>query len=80
MLAFSREASLVVTVVEWDVPVLGSTDSKAVCGADLAIPITWKGIARPAAVRALESDGTYLEDSWTQYLGPLQQARTVTYP
>ena len=32
----------------------------------------------PAAVRALESDGTILFDDWTQYLGPLQQGR-MTY-
>ncbi|KAF2502942.1 endoglucanase B [Lophium mytilinum] len=76
-LTFSAGASLVVTVVQWDVPVLGSTTSKAVSGADLAIPITWKGVSKPAAVQALESDGTYLEDTWTVYLGPLQQARTT---
>lgn len=69
-LTFTAGANLLVNIIQWDVLVLGSTTSKAVSGSDLSIPITWKGIGKPAAVRAIESDGTYLEDTWTVYLGP----------
>ena len=79
-LTFSAGANLLVNIVQWDVPVLGSTTSAAVSGSDLSIPITWKGIGKPAAIKALESDGAYLEDTWTVYLGPLQQGQTVSLP
>ncbi|CAG9953568.1 unnamed protein product [Clonostachys rosea f. rosea IK726] len=74
-LHFSAGASSVVTLVQWDVPVLGSTSSKAVAGSDLSIPVEWKGLERLATVKMVADDGTYLVDDWTQYLGPLQQAR-----
>jgi endoglucanase len=79
-LTFSAGGNLLVNIVQWDVPVLGSTTSAAVSGSDLSIPITWKGIGKPAAVRALESNGAYLVDTWTVHLGPLQQGRTVSLP
>ncbi|KAF2817477.1 glycoside hydrolase [Mytilinidion resinicola] len=63
-LTFSAGASLVVTVVQWDVPVLGSTTSKAVSGADLAIPITWKGILKSAAARPLQQARTTYANQW----------------
>ncbi len=78
-LSFSRGAALNVEVVQWDVPQLGSTSSKAVAGSDLKIPIKYKGIPKPAAVKAMRSDGTYPFDSWTKGLGPLQQARAVRF-
>ncbi|KZL80113.1 endoglucanase b [Colletotrichum incanum] len=74
-LTFSAGATSQIEIVQWDVPTLASTSSKAVAGADLNIPITYKGVRAPAAVKALSSDGVYLFDDWTQYLGPLQQAR-----
>lgn len=79
-LHFSKGADIVVNVMQWDVPKLSSTSSavSSSSSSDLAIPIQWNGVKEPAAVKAVESDGTYLFDSWTQYLGPLQQAR-VTY-
>lgn len=80
VLTFSKGAELWVQAVAWAQPKLASTSSKAVAGADLHIPITWAGVAKPAAVKALESDGTYLVDDWTQYLPTLQQARTVSAP
>ncbi|KAI1842406.1 hypothetical protein JX266_011447 [Neoarthrinium moseri] len=73
--SFSAGADATVEVVQWDVPVLGSTTSKAQAGSDLIIPITWKGLYKLAAVKMLRNDGVYLFDDWTQYLGPLQQAR-----
>ncbi|KAK6212431.1 hypothetical protein LQW54_005205 [Pestalotiopsis sp. IQ-011] len=73
--SFSAGADATVEIVQWDVPVLASTTSQAVSGSDLAIPITWKGLYKLAAVKMLRSDGVYLFDDWTQYLGPLQQAR-----
>ncbi|KAF9884928.1 hypothetical protein FE257_000919 [Aspergillus nanangensis] len=78
-LKFSAGASPTVQIVQWDKPVLSSTSAAAssVSGSDYAIPITWKGLGKPAAVKALTSGGQYLVDDWTQYLGPLQQARAT---
>ncbi|KAF2192468.1 glycoside hydrolase family 5 protein [Zopfia rhizophila CBS 207.26] len=78
-LSFSAGTDLLVNVLQWDVPVLGATSSKLpATSADLAIPITWKGQNRPATVKAVKGDGTYLVDDWTQYLGDLQKGR-MTY-
>lgn len=73
-LTFSAGATAAVNVVQWDVPKLGSTSSKAVAGADFRIPVTWAGVNQLAAVKMLREDGVYLFDDWTQYLGPLQAA------
>jgi endoglucanase len=48
-------------------------------GGDLAIPVTWKGINRPAAVKAVLPDGTCLFDTWTVYLPAPQQCRMVRF-
>lgn len=74
-LTFSAGATAGASVVQWDVPKLGSTSSTAVRGADLRIPVTWAGVAQPAAVKMRRGDGVYLFDDWTQYLGPLQAGR-----
>ncbi|KAH8651271.1 glycoside hydrolase superfamily [Xylariales sp. PMI_506] len=76
---FSAGAQANLEVVQWDVPILESTSSSASAssGVDLSIPITWKGLNRVAAVQMVENDGTYLFDTWTEYLGPLQQGRTT---
>ncbi|GAP86404.1 putative endoglucanase B [Rosellinia necatrix] len=71
-LTFSAGATAAVELVQWDVPRLGSASSTAVSGADLRIPVTWAGVRQPAAVKMRRSDGVYLFDDWTQYLGPLQ--------
>lgn len=73
-------ASPSIEIVQWDTPVLASksTSASTVAGSDHSIPITWKGLSKPAAVKALTSSGVYLFDDWTQYLGPLEQARTVS--
>ncbi|KAL4951282.1 glycoside hydrolase superfamily [Aspergillus filifer] len=79
-LVFSGGASSpTIDIVVWDIPVLSSTSASAsaVSGADLSIPITWAGIEKPAAVKALTASGVYLFDDWTQWLGPLQQARAT---
>ncbi|KAJ5929897.1 hypothetical protein N7454_006847 [Penicillium verhagenii] len=79
-LEFSGGASSpIVQLVQWTTPTLSSTSAVAssVSGADLLIPITWGGLSTVAAVKAITSDGSYLVDSWTEYLGPLQQARTT---
>jgi endoglucanase len=76
--AFSAGASLILQVVQWDVPTLSQTTSAADSSADLYIPVTWKGVPKVAAVRMLAEDGTYPVDDWTVYLGPLQQARSVS--
>ncbi|KAF2022169.1 glycoside hydrolase family 5 protein [Aaosphaeria arxii CBS 175.79] len=78
-LNFSAGASLQVNILQWSVPTLGVTSSKVPASStDLLIPITWAGQNRPAAVRAVKNDGTYLSDDWTQYLPDLQKAR-ITY-
>lgn len=74
---FSAGADASVEIVQWDVPTLGATTSQAIPGSDLLIPITWKGLYKLAAVKMLRDDGIYLFDDWTQWLGPLQQARGV---
>jgi endoglucanase len=77
--SFSQGANLLVNVLQWNTPTLGSTSSKLpATSTDLLIPITWAGISRPAAVRAKKFDDTYVFDDWTRYLGPLQQGR-MTY-
>ncbi|GAB7350615.1 hypothetical protein MBLNU459_g1181t1 [Dothideomycetes sp. NU459] len=79
-LTFSAGASLTANLVQWDTPVLGSTTSAAsavASGSALTIPITWKGINKPAAVKAETVTGTYLVDTYTQYFGPLQAGRTT---
>ncbi|KAI1359286.1 putative cellulase [Xylaria arbuscula] len=73
-IAFSAGATAGVNIVQWDVPVLGSTSSTAVSGADLHIPITYAGLNQAAAVKMVRGDSVYLFDDWTQYLGPLQAA------
>jgi endoglucanase len=58
-LTFSAGASLQVDIVQWDQPVLGSTSSKTVASsADIHVPITWKGLNKVAAVKAIANDGT----------------------
>ncbi|KAI1113422.1 putative cellulase [Nemania sp. NC0429] len=74
-LTFSAGATAAVNLVQWDLPTLGSTSSKAVSGAEVRIPVTWAGIHQPAAVKMRRDDGVYLFDDWTQYLGPLQAGR-----
>ncbi|ERS98808.1 hypothetical protein HMPREF1624_03998 [Sporothrix schenckii ATCC 58251] len=68
-------------LVLWDVPVLASTTSVASLNTsaddDLAIPVAYKGLPLVAAVRLTSLNGTGLVDTWTQYLGPLQQQRAT---
>jgi endoglucanase len=79
-LNFSRGAALSVDIVQWDTPVLAGVSSSAIsaAGSDLPIPVTYKGLNKVAAVKISESDGKFLVDDWTQYLGPLQQGRGVS--
>ncbi|KAI9148885.1 Endoglucanase B [Paramyrothecium foliicola] len=74
-LSFSAGADIAVEIVQWDVPTLSQTSSKAVGGADLPLPVKWNGLPKLATVKILQEDGTYLVDDWTNVLGPLQQAR-----
>lgn len=78
--SFSAGAAFPVQLVLWDVPTLGSTSGTAAPGSDLSIPVEWAGLERLATVKMQAEDGTYLVDDWTQYLGPLQQARGVSDP
>ena len=79
-LTFSHGAKLGLSIVQYSAPTLASTSSAASAvpaGSDLRIPITWAGVELVAAVKAALADGTFLFDSWTQYLGPLQQGRAT---
>lgn len=78
-IAFSGGAvPMPLQLVMWDTPVLGSTTSVAnTSSGDLPIPITYKGLPAVAAVRLTALNGTGLVDTWTQYLGPLQQERAT---
>ncbi|KAL2787968.1 glycoside hydrolase superfamily [Aspergillus keveii] len=72
-------SSPTIEIVQWKKPVLATTSASAsaVSGADLSIPITYNGLSTVAAVKALTTSGVYLFDDWTQWLGPLQQARAT---
>ncbi|KAL5340665.1 glycoside hydrolase superfamily [Aspergillus crustosus] len=72
-------ASPFIQIVQWDTPVLASTSASAsaIAGGDYWIGITWNGLPTLAAVKALTTLGVYLFDDWTQWLGPLQQARAT---
>lgn len=77
-LSFNKGASLLINVLQYSVPTLSVTSSALpATSSDLRIPITWSGINRPATVKAVKSDGTFLIDDWTQYLPVLQQGRTT---
>lgn len=81
-LGFSSGANLDLDLVLWDTPILNSTSSSvaAANGGSVYIPVQWKGITKPAAVKAVTANGTYLVDDFTKYYGPLQNARTVSHP
>lgn len=74
-LTFSSGAPLTLQIVQYDTPVFSNTTFTLNTAVDLVIPVTYKGLPEVAAVAAHLADGTYLADSWTVYLGPLQQAR-----
>ncbi|KAF2834253.1 glycoside hydrolase family 5 protein [Patellaria atrata CBS 101060] len=75
VLSFSQGADICLRIVQWDTPTLLETTSMVDASEDLYIPISWKGLSKPAAVRAMKSDGGILVDDWTQWLGPLQRGR-----
>ncbi|KAL4882248.1 glycoside hydrolase superfamily [Aspergillus karnatakaensis] len=72
-------ASPSIQIVQWDTPVLASTSASAsaIAGGDYWIGVDWNGLPTVAAVKALTTSGVYLFDDWTQWLGPLQQARAT---
>jgi endoglucanase len=78
-LSFNRGAALTVNMLQYTTPDLPTTSSKLpATSSDLLVPLTWSGQNRPAAIKAVKSDGTFLVDDWTQYLPALQQGR-MTY-
>lgn len=79
-LALSGGSPLYTKLVVWDTPIVSTTSvaASSVGSNDLYIPITYKGLAQVAAVQATLLNGTYLFDSWTEYLGPLQQGRSTS--
>ncbi|CAD0114400.1 unnamed protein product [Aureobasidium uvarum] len=81
-LDFSTGVDLTLNLVLWDTPTINSTSSSvsAADGSSISIPVQWKGINKPATVKAVNANGTYLVDDFTKYYGPLQNARTVSFP
>ncbi|ETS77105.1 hypothetical protein PFICI_10979 [Pestalotiopsis fici W106-1] len=77
IITFSAGTAIPVQILQWDVPVATTTSAKAIAGNDTAVSITWKGLGKPATVSAYKSDGSFLVDDWTIYLGPLEQGRTT---
>jgi endoglucanase len=78
-LTFNRGAALTVNMLQYSTPTLPNTSSKLpATSSDLLIPVRWAGQNRPAAIKAVKSDGGFLVDDWTQYLPVLQQGR-MTY-
>ena len=80
-LQFSAGADLVLQAVQWDTPQPSKTDfivNAANAKNDLHIPFEYKGLPKLATVKARLYNSTYLFDDWTQWLGPLQQARLVS--
>ncbi|KAH0282846.1 glycoside hydrolase [Aureobasidium namibiae CBS 147.97] len=78
-LEFSSGADLTSNLVLWDTPTINSTSSSvaAANGPSISIPVQWKGINKPATVKAVTANGTYLVDDFTKYYGPSQNARTT---
>ncbi|KAH7116763.1 glycoside hydrolase superfamily [Dendryphion nanum] len=79
-LHFSAGADLVLQAVLWDTPQPSTTDfivNAMNAKNDLHIPFEYKGLSKLATVKAKIYNSTYLFDDWTQWLGPLQQARLV---
>ncbi|KAF4310013.1 putative extracellular protein [Botryosphaeria dothidea] len=79
-LSFSAGADIEVQIVQWDTPTVASNSTTAAAadnGSDFTIPITYKGLSKPATVLALTTDGTIVFDDWTQYLGPLEKGRAT---
>ena len=72
---FSAGTPLTLQIVQYDTPELPTSSYVVDPSADLYVPITYKGLPEVAAVKAVLADGTYMIDTWTQYLGPLQQGR-----
>ena len=74
-LSFSAGTALTLTIVQYTTPIIPTTTYVVDPSADLYIPVTYQGLPEVAAVTAYNADGTYFTDSFTVYLGPLQQAR-----
>ncbi|KAA8910874.1 glycoside hydrolase superfamily [Sphaerosporella brunnea] len=62
-------------VILYDAPTLSQNSyTLSTAANDLYIPFDGKG-STLATVQAVCADGTFLKDTWTQWLGPLQQGR-----
>ncbi|PMD63069.1 glycoside hydrolase family 5 protein [Hyaloscypha bicolor E] len=74
-LTFSSGTSLTLQIVQYSTPTMATTTYKIDTSTDLQMPITYAGLPVVAAVKAILTDGSFLVDDWTKYLGPLQQGR-----
>jgi endoglucanase len=74
-LSFSSGSPLTLHIVHYSTPTISATTFKIDTSTDLHIPITYAGLPVVAAVKAVLADGTFLADTWTKYLGTLQQGR-----
>jgi endoglucanase len=74
-LTFSAGTPLTLKIVQYSTPSMLTTTYEIDTSTDLHMPITYAGLPVVAAVKAILADGSFLADSWTKYLGPLQQGR-----
>ncbi|PMD33127.1 glycoside hydrolase family 5 protein [Hyaloscypha variabilis F] len=75
ILSFSTGTPLTLQIVQYSTPSMRTTTYKIDTSTDLHMPINYAGLPVVAAVKAILADGSFLADSWTKYLGPLQQGR-----
>lgn len=73
-LKFDKGANLSLKIIQYGTPTVDATSYTAQ-STDMKIPISYAGLPKLAAVRAVLADGTYLTNTWTTSSGPLQQGR-----
>jgi endoglucanase len=82
-LEFSSGAPIEIEVVVWEKPTLETIhdNSYAAAGKDFEIPVSFNGLSKVAAVKAVYTDsGKPILDDWTDDLGPLQAGYLVSVP
>ncbi len=76
-LTFSAGAPSQIQIYQYSAPSIAATSyNLATIGdsASLNVAVAYNGMPKIAAVKAVLADGTPMVDTWTVYLGPLQQA------
>lgn len=79
-LHFSAGADLQLKAYQWSTPILSTNSTNvtaAIAQSDLWVPVTWQGKPQLATCKGQFADGSYIVDTWTQWLGPMQKGRMV---